>query len=354
MDDIFWPVAKRDYDCDKGKAEIASNLLNFDNPLPYNSVQNDPLLTGSSQDNLCKLHDANDLHNCASQRCLVAHDEYNATTSDTITVCCAWDMPLEPIPDRDLHYNITITIPTLFLTMQQGAQLQETALQYSLSQAVIYSRWKPAYNPSSLLIWMLGVFVAALAAYGSASDYQGHIQKWLYKLRQRRRQQLQHEMGGTSSQQQQAPPPRTSSSLQDETLELEPIHALFFVIMASTSLLVLFFFKVCVRNCMFATLIQQTSCSNRVLLPHCFYVLWLCSLNIFLSVRFTTLSRSCTPLAAPMPSFKSLRILCCHASSDLPTFVACAAANASCTDRKTLGIYLIGTLPLPFWATHGV
>ncbi|KAG7341173.1 signal peptide peptidase [Nitzschia inconspicua] len=263
VDDIFWPVAKRDYDCDKGKAEIASNLLNFDNPLPYNSKQNDPLLSGgSSQDNLCKLHDPNNLHNCDSQRCLVAHDEKynNASTSDTITVCCAWDMPLEPVPDGDLHRNITVTIPTLFLTMQQGDQLKEKALRYSNSSAMIYSRWKPTYNPSSLLIWMLGVLVAALAAYSSASEYHVYIRKCLWKLQQQR--QRSQEMTSTNSQQPpHVAPHRSSGSMQEETLELEPIHALFFVIMASTSLLVLFFFKIySVVKVMYAI-----GCSNAVI-----------------------------------------------------------------------------------------
>jgi hypothetical protein len=268
--DILWPISKRDYDCDKGKAEIASNVLDFDHPLPYNAQQNDPLLSGNTQDNLCKLHDVNNLNNCISQRCLVAHDNDhqdndNATmaatfASDTITVCCAWDFPLEPVADRDFYPNVTVTIPTVFLTMQQGDRIQQLALKNNnvpavvVASAVLYSRWKPTYNPSSLLIWLLGVLVATVAAYGSASDYHWSIQKWLHKIRRQRQQQQQGQLDLTNSAMSTSTMLRSrSSSLQEETLELQPIHALLFVIMASTSLLVLFFFKVRRR-----TYIQKT------------------------------------------------------------------------------------------------
>jgi hypothetical protein len=255
--DILWPREYFDYDCGNAEAEFPSDILHFfddasTHDQPYDGAINDPLLTGNTQDSLCKLHDKNHLEKCPSQRCLVAHrdDDSNTTTTpptDTITVCCAWDLPIEPVGDMDLHRNISkITIPTVFLTMQQGAQLQQTLS--SGTKIMLYSRWKPYYNPSSLLIWMLGVLVAALAAYGSAREYHTGIRQWLKKQRQSREMEArgQHE-------QQQRPvlQHQRSSSSQEETLELEPIHALFFVIMASTSLLVLFFFKVRVAmHCM--------------------------------------------------------------------------------------------------------
>lgn len=274
VDDIIWPLNRHDYDCSNGKAEIPSSDLNFDQPLPYNAAQNDPLLSGDTSDNLCMLHDDNNLRNCESKRCLVADGDSRkkganatttatATTTTTTTVCCAWDLHLLPYPDHDLDANVTISIPTVFITMRQAEQLL-TAMKNAAAAApgtttttttavtaIIRSRWRPYYNTSSLLIWALGVAVAAMAAFGSAGDYHTGIRKLLDDDRAaaaRQQQQLQSSGGQqqrqpTSSNSHNGLVPRTSS-LHEETLELEPIHAVGFVVMASTSLFVLFFFKV--------------------------------------------------------------------------------------------------------------
>lgn len=251
LQDIYWPQEFNDYDCQKARAEIPVNELDFEHPYPYASKHNDPLLSGNTEDNLCKLHDPHHFQNCESKRCLVAHDKMPSNNNtDTIPVCCAWDLPIEPSWDQDLHGpNKTVapvTIPTIFLTMQQGDQLKVLANEFQPTSAVLYSRWKPYYNPSSALIWMLGVLVAAAASYCSASEYHLAIRKWLWK---RREMQQRQQNGAESSQHEGSAiqPQRSRSSMQEETLELEPIHALFFVVMASCSLMVLFFFKVCKR-----------------------------------------------------------------------------------------------------------
>lgn len=110
---------------------------------------------------------------------------------------------------------------------------------------------------------MLGVFVAAIAGYGSASEYHVAIQKRLQDQQRRRwlrrnnNNQQQRQQQRTSNQMQQ----RSSSSLQEETLQLEPIHALLFIVMASSGLMILFFFKIYnVVKVMYAL-----GCSNAVI-----------------------------------------------------------------------------------------
>jgi hypothetical protein len=249
-DDILWPQEYVDYDCSRGTADIPSDALSFD-PLPYNSDQNDPLLSGNTDENLCLLHSADRLRGCPSYKCLVAHppstsDPSRGTDGDTIRVCCAWDMLIEPVGDRDM-INITkkdrIDIPTVFMGMRDGDDLVGLVRTRSATSAVLRSRYKPYYNPSSMLIWWLGVLVAAAASYRSAAEYHRGIRKYLARRsaqRQRQRPGQGHPRQSSSSSSSMT----RSSPLQEETLQLEIVHSLMFVVMASASLLILFFFKV--------------------------------------------------------------------------------------------------------------
>lgn len=253
---ILWPMEYHDYDCTNARAEIPSNnLAFFSSPSeansksqngPYDFRTNDPLLSGDTFDNLCKLHDANDLRNCPSKRCLVAHD-YDTTTSDTTTVCCAWDIRLNPYPDVDLENNVTVTIPTLFATMEQGDIFREAMAESSSSLTIgVYSRWRPAYNVSAVLIVLLGAAVAAFASFRSADDYHyGAFKLWKKASRDKSRNAKgSGNSGGRQSERQDTLVPRNNNPLSDESLELEPIHALMFLLMSSISLFVLFFFKI--------------------------------------------------------------------------------------------------------------
>jgi len=252
---ILWPTEYHDYDCDNARAEIPSNELHFfSNPDeakssgkaadgPYDFETNDPLLTGDTVDNLCKIHDTNDLRNCPSKRCLVAHqDTVNETSTDTITVCCAWDILLNPYPDTDLDQNVTITIPTLFASMEQWGVLS-SAMDTSSSVSILaYKRWRPTFNFSFVLIVLLGGFVAAFAAFRSADDYHVAISKlWQPKPGV---SNTGNRNPASGNQQQERLVPRNNTSLAEESLELEPIHALLFLVMSSISLFILFFFKI--------------------------------------------------------------------------------------------------------------
>mmetsp|Transcript_45742 Transcript_45742/g.50986 ORF Transcript_45742/g.50986 Transcript_45742/m.50986 type:complete len:789 (+) Transcript_45742:81-2447(+) len=265
---IIWPLEYHDYDCDKAMAEIPSNELHFfsnadevkkktGGSSPYDWGENDQSLTGDTVDNLCKTHDENKLQNCPSKRCLVAHNSSDdeKTTADTTTVCCAWDLRLNPFADAKIDKNITITIPTIFATMEQGdillkAMAKSQSSNDGLVTVSIHSFWRPAYNLSAVLIVFWGVMVAGIAAYQSADDYHVGISKlWrgkeknsTYNINSNPASAVSD--GNEKDNQQQESLVNRGNSLSDESLELEPIHALGFVIMSSISLFILFFFKI--------------------------------------------------------------------------------------------------------------
>jgi hypothetical protein len=234
--DILFPQEFSDYDCANAEAQIPTVDLSFQ-PLPYNADHNDPLLSGDTEDNLCQLYSETKLRHCESKKCLLT----SLSNTSTTQVCCAWDLHLWLYADPTLQVNQTVTIPTVFITMQQADRLVSDIikLQNVPLMARVHSRWRPDYNGSSLLIWMLGVAVAAFAAYGSAADYHTGIRKLLH----RRRQPRSAVPTGNSSNGNRRPL-ATRNPMQEETLELEPIHALGFVVMASSSLFILFYFEV--------------------------------------------------------------------------------------------------------------
>jgi hypothetical protein len=181
-----------------------------------------------------------------------------------------------------------VTIPAVYLTMQQGNFLLDQLKNGSVN-AILYERYRPAYNPSAILIWGLGVFVAALAAYLSAGEYisarkqvERHAQNIASSPRgeEGRMASLDHAQMAY----QRAPP-------VEETLELAVEHAFGFIVMASTGLFILFFFKVC---------------QSILYLLYEYQVIHSCSCCL---IRFTMSSKSCTPLAAPRQFPKSFSFL---------------------------------------------
>lgn len=242
VDDIVYPQEFYDYDCEKGRAEISSSKISM-TPLPYNAATNDPILSGPSS--LCYQNSPDSLQNCPSQACLLTGQNVSSG-NNKLEACCAWDLAIWLYNDPNMTDD-NVHIPAVYLTMEQ-ANVLLTEMKYGSVDAILYARYRPTYNPSALLIWALGVFVAALAAYLSSSEY----------LSARKRVEQHQEMapavdssvemeaGRSETQQlsyQRTPPP-------EETLELSVEHAFVFIVMASSGLLILFFFKVC-KPCVF-------------------------------------------------------------------------------------------------------
>jgi signal peptide peptidase-like protein 2B len=236
--DIAFPEDKSDYDCAMGRALVPTSAISLDNPLPYNAEQNDAVLSGAPAQNLCLKNSPDKLESCPSRACLLTGKKESDGTQ--MEACCAWDLPVWLYLDSTFEDDV-ISIPAAYVTLEEGNQLLQDLSKNSQVRIVLSSRPRPtAYNLSSILIWALGVTVATLAAYLSADDYR-------YLIRKAIRRQERAATGGDrgpplargerSNEQRMAPP-------MEETLELTPMHAVGFVVMASGALLFLFYFKI--------------------------------------------------------------------------------------------------------------
>ncbi|GKY92755.1 hypothetical protein MPSEU_000245500 [Mayamaea pseudoterrestris] len=229
-----WPLEYYDYDCSKGRTMIPKSSLSFD-PVPYNSEINDAMLSGRS--NSCS-SDAT----CPSQACLLTGRNATSSSSsggDTMEACCAWDLSIFLYSDnghKDDDLAATVKIPAAYLTMQQANDLLRDMKAYSTIQIVLSERWRSDYNTSSYVIWALGVAVAAAAAYLSAGDYH-------YVIRQHIKRQSSRSANSNPASDSSQPPVRPSIQAED-SMELTAAHALGFIVMASSSLLILFYFKI--------------------------------------------------------------------------------------------------------------
>jgi signal peptide peptidase-like protein 2B len=275
-DDIIFPKDKEDYDCDKARVEIPLSSLNFD-PLPYNAEVNDPLLTASHSEEFCP-----------SERTLLTGRKSEDGTM--MEACCAWDTFIWLYNDPSLaSAEDQIKIPSVYMNMREASNIFNLLQDSSNDNNIfltIYARHAPKYNLSAILIWALGVFVAALASYLSASEYRNAKLYISAKIQQREHQQQYHQQqsdpdgltlsamsadGARSrskspnkvdSRQQQMvfEPPLQDNDEQmlqtnvafsseqtaprEEEMELSMGHALGFVVFASAGLLTLFFLKI--------------------------------------------------------------------------------------------------------------
>mmetsp|Transcript_33220 Transcript_33220/g.50103 ORF Transcript_33220/g.50103 Transcript_33220/m.50103 type:complete len:690 (+) Transcript_33220:312-2381(+) len=233
--EIIYPQDKNDYDCNKGRAEIPSEAISFP---PYDSEVDDPVLSSDSSTNLCMKNSPDYLAACESQACLLTGG--NVSTDGMVEACCAWDLHIWLYYDPSMKSE-NIEIPAVYATMAQGRQLHENiGAMVKMSE-----RPRAKYNASALLIWMLGVCIAAFAAYASAADYHTATREIRSK----------QQTGGEGVEDQERLTLNNGTSYKDgplmenagpaeEALELSAGHALGFILLASSGLLILFFFKI--------------------------------------------------------------------------------------------------------------
>lgn len=245
VDDIVYPKDLYDYDCSKGIASIPASSIQME-PLPYNAAVNDPVLSGNSPANLCQANSEDHLDQCASKACLLT----GKTEGDTMQACCAWDLHIWLYNDPKVGQVADVSIPATYVTLEQAQRLMDDYEADSQIYVTIYSRTRPNYNYSSIIIWMLGVFVAALAAHFSADDYHRIIRKVQRKQERRAKRDAnangEQSTANTSGEEQAVATNESSSPPvhMEESLELNLWHALGFVVMASSGLMVLFVFKI--------------------------------------------------------------------------------------------------------------
>jgi signal peptide peptidase-like protein 2B len=281
---IDYPLEYYDYDCSvtKGGGKIfipTSKLIDINdgtqnkdqsNPMtPYNSA-NDYLLSGTKANgNLCAIYASgnNFESGCSSQRCLLTGNETVTSSGESMMeACCAWDTHVYLYRDGSMADPKTgqayhpISIPAYFITMEEASSLIDSIKSNSVVYITMYTRWYPQYNLSTIVIWAVGVFVAAIASYLSASE----IRFTRKRLEKRRKE---HEDGSAQTDSHNGDTRTNASAVSmrgyervvsnegeeseyrrpiapEETLELEPAHALFFIVFSSAGLLTLFFFKI--------------------------------------------------------------------------------------------------------------
>ncbi len=243
---------------------------------------------------------------CESQRCLVTGRNVTASTnkndnsrgtdgptySTYYEACCAWDLHIWLYGDSSIPKTVEeVTIPAVYVTMQESAELLDLIRGSSSSSSTeggdpilisVYERYRPQYNISAVLIWAFGVFVAWISSYMSSSEIRRgsmaiEMQREL-KIRMdtmdRNEARQTNSIGRRASfeveeltpsngyaeertiYQSDNSSPTSNAAIaaiaiqqsggghQDESLELTAAHAAGFLVMSSTSLLILFFFKI--------------------------------------------------------------------------------------------------------------
>lgn len=208
--------AQTDYECDNGKSWVSSKKDEMDG-FPLSS---------------CAKSSA-----CDSGRCLWT----GATRSSdgAFKVCCAWDLYMTMATSGSAS---DIKIPGVFVTMRDGDDLVEsftkakTRRQLKSSTTSVLSidlgvRWRPWMNLSSLLIWAMGVATVAYAAWRSVDDL--------------RRKIARSDALTMKSEVDVVAVPVLLADADDEeeppALELTFHHAIGFIAIASSVLLVLFY-----------------------------------------------------------------------------------------------------------------
>ena len=169
----------------------------------------------------------------------------NRTAGGNLDACCAWDLHVWLYNDPNFGAD-DVTIPAVYVTLDQGEQLIQE-LQSNQIHVIVSARVRASYNISAILIWALGVFVCAVAAYSSASDYSRMTAVMTRRAEARSLESDNLSANGSSIGEQVAltsPQNRANTHQGEETLELSAGHALGFIVMASSGLLLLFFFKV--------------------------------------------------------------------------------------------------------------
>ena len=258
----IYPQDKLDYDCNNGMAMIdAKALRHIDIDMDKTTTTshydpaNNALLSGESPTNLCWTQSTDQLMHCPSKACLLTGTKPSSSSSSSLTskvqACCAWDLHVWLYSDPTVTTNITI--PTVYVTMEQSKLLLES-IGMSIN-VMLYSRWRSPYHISSIVIWALGVLVASFAAWSSAQDYRQsaakqHEQQLLLASPHTHERVPSTGGGGGGSPRNQSPTHHQQQQQQqqqqypEEQLELSAGHALGFILMASSGLFILFFFKV--------------------------------------------------------------------------------------------------------------
>lgn len=181
--DTIYPVRYVDYECGNGRSYIPETELKF-NFYPYDPA-NDDLLSGSSRNNnLCAIY-----HNlrhpskekrfentCQSQRCVFTGNKNYDVKDKTVLweSCCAWDL-YSTMGDYGLDKG-EVKISSTFLTMEEGDNVLRLLKEGSVT-AIVFARWYPPMNFSSVLVSLIAILAIWMASRVSCREYNNVLMK---------------------------------------------------------------------------------------------------------------------------------------------------------------------------------
>ena len=294
---VVYPLDKADYECNNGVSTITN--LTLDPPM-YNESYHDAFLTFDSPNNLCIVDDPS---RCESQRCFVTGPK-NITTG-TFQACCAWDILMRMGPDASANVDnmvavfITMRQAEIFLALPQNTTVTIQERPYSNVNASSFLLWMLGIFIVAFASWY------SVRDYRKAKRqwqlcFQQSVQRHVAQQRQQQQQEQQQQdvspmeegeagdleevaqtneascpndedmaqdnvhdverpptQNAESSDPEEAPevvdenpelppqqPQRTIRENRNQALELNAWHAAGFVIVASTVLLILFYFEI--------------------------------------------------------------------------------------------------------------
>jgi hypothetical protein len=181
--DTTYPIRYVDYECGNGRSYIPETELRFDK-FPYDPG-NDDLLSGSSRNNnLCAIY--HNLRNpskekrfentCQSQRCVFTGNK-NYDVKNEIVLwesCCAWDL-FSAMGDYGLD-KFEVKISSSFLTMEEGDNVLRFLKEGSVT-AIVFARWYPPVNVSSVLVALITILTIWIASKFSCREYNNVLIK---------------------------------------------------------------------------------------------------------------------------------------------------------------------------------
>jgi signal peptide peptidase-like 2B len=186
-----------------------------------------------------------DSPSCPSKRCLYT----NTTNEQGTKVCCAWDLFLDMGPDRQdkiaklIHYQ-AVPIPVVFVTMAEGDFLQR-AMGASMEpsnfvEVAMFARPLPPIDLASAIIWLMAVAIVVMAAEWAS-------RKEIYPDESNKKDGFLTDDGdSTYSEIEDGLPPEgaalEATGVDDESFDITPMSAVFFIGFASCTLLLFFFF----------------------------------------------------------------------------------------------------------------
>jgi signal peptide peptidase-like protein 2B len=228
---------------------------------------------------------------CESAQCVFtgANRSTGATTGATTQhqVCCMFDVVME------MGSNATEVLDAflpVFVTMKDAARMRASLAadrdnfntnphtdlhsnlhlsNLTLTAVSIFARPSPLVDPSSVIIWALGVLTAVLGSYAGASRERSALRRsggrdfrlcaTLRSIGERlARRCCCCRHGGARESEHRAlnPPPAPEDTDSEAPLDLSVWHAFGFLVMSSTFLIVLFYFKVGERTSRWVSVLQ--------------------------------------------------------------------------------------------------